>query len=234
MARSTIIKDLANSTVDTVTALKRAKVLFAELGNADLLNWVSYEITGYPAEATLPDYRNVQGYLMGSFIKGSMASHVKWTNVSIPLGKMPSDLQDALLDVSFREGVEALRKLAESCGKGSPLSKIIGADLFPVIAKYNNDPYMMITSARVVIGDQMIQAIFSAVEDRLLDALIVLEKEFGNLDELDIDVSSKSSDELDEIIDKLLVIVYNDHSVTIGDGNRIKGSNIASSLQQND
>ena len=41
MARSAIIKDLANSTVDTMTALKRAKVLFAELGNDDLLEWVS-------------------------------------------------------------------------------------------------------------------------------------------------------------------------------------------------
>ena len=233
MARSTIIKDLANSTVDTVTALKRAKVLFAELGNTDLLNWVSYEIAGYPDEATLPDYRKVRGHLLGSYFKGSMVSHMKWTNVSIPLGKMPSDVQDALLDVSFREGVEALRKMAESCDEGSQLGKIIDADFFPTIATYNNDPYMIITSARVIIGNQTIQAVFSAVEDRLLDALIVLEKEFGNLDELDIDVSSKSSDALDEIIDKLLVIIYNDHSVTIGDGNRIKGSNIASSLQQN-
>lgn len=57
MARSAIIKDLANSTVDTMTALKRAKVLFAELGNDDLLEWVSYEIAGYPADANLPDYR---------------------------------------------------------------------------------------------------------------------------------------------------------------------------------
>lgn len=31
MARSAIIKDLANSAVDTMTVLKRAKVLFAEL-----------------------------------------------------------------------------------------------------------------------------------------------------------------------------------------------------------
>ena len=41
MARSAIIKDLANSTVDTMTALKRAKVLFAELGNDNLLECVA-------------------------------------------------------------------------------------------------------------------------------------------------------------------------------------------------
>ena len=33
MAKSKIILDLANSSVDTMTALKRAKVLLLELGN---------------------------------------------------------------------------------------------------------------------------------------------------------------------------------------------------------
>ena len=42
----------------------------------------------------------------------------------------------------------------------------------------------------------------------------------------------KSSDELKAIIDKLIVIVYNDNSVSVGDGNRIKNSTIASSLKQ--
>lgn len=231
MARSAIIKDLANSTVDTMTALKRAKVLFAELGNDDLLEWVSYEIAGYPADANLPDYRKVRGRLVGSYIKGSMASHMKWTNVSLPLGKMPENIQDELLAVYFREGVGALKQLAESSMEDGLLGKAIPADFFPVIATYNNDPYMYITSAKVIIGPQLIQDVFATVENRLLDALIVLEKEFGNLDELDIDITAKTSDELKTIIDKLIVIVYNDNSVSVGDGNRIKNSAIASSLK---
>ena len=93
---------------------------------------------------------------------------------------------------------------------------------------------MVITSAKVVVGPQLIQDVFSTVESRLLDALIILEKEFGNLDELDIDISAKNPDELKAIIDKLIVIVYNDNSVSIGDDNRIKDSTIASSLTQND
>ena len=85
-----------------------------------------------------------------------------------------------------------------------------------------------------MVGPQLIQDVFSTVESRLLDALIILEKEFGNLDELDIDISAKNPDELKAIIDKLIVIVYNDNSVSIGDDNRIKNSTIASSLTQND
>lgn len=232
MARSTIIKDLANSAVDTMTALKRAKVLFAELENDYLLKWVSYEITGYPVDANLPDYRKVRGRLVGSYFKGSMASHMKWTNVSLTLGTMPDKIQEALLTVYFREGVGALRQLAESGKVDGQLGKAIDADFYPVIATYNNDPYMCITSAKVLIGPQLIQDVFSTVESRLLDALIVLEKEFGNLDELDIDISVKTSTELNAIIDKLIVIVYNDNSVSVGDGNRIKNSTIVSLLKQ--
>lgn len=231
MARSTIIKEIANSTVDTVTALKRAKVLFTELNNAELLEWVSNEITGYPDVENMPDYRMVRGHLVGSYIKGSMSRHMKWTNVFLPLGKMPEDIQDPLLTVYFREGVEALKQLLERSKEDGDLGKTIDADFFPILAQYNEDPFMFITSARVIVGPQHIQNIFSTVESRLLDALILLEKEFGNLDELDIDISNKTAEELQAITDKLVVIVYNDNRISIGDSNRIRGSNIASSIE---
>lgn len=232
MARSKIIQDLANSSVDTMTALKRAKVLLSELGNIELLNWITWEITGYPVDVTLPDYRIRKGNLIGSYIKGSMASHMTWTNVSLPLGTMPDDLKDLLLSVQFREGVEALKQLSENTEGDGQLGKQIPADFFPAIASYNNDPYMFITSARVLVGQQYIRNIFSVIENRLLDILILLEKEFGNLDALDLDVSSKSPKELEEITNKIIVIVYNDHSVTIGDDNKISKSDIASSLNK--
>ena len=42
MAKSQIIKDLANGTADIQTALKRTKVLLQELNNDKLLQWVNY------------------------------------------------------------------------------------------------------------------------------------------------------------------------------------------------
>lgn len=231
MAKSKIIKDLANGTVDTMTALKRAKVLFAELGNAELINWINYELAGYPSDVELPDYRVERGSLKGSYIKGSMAQHMKWTDVSIPLGTMPEDLKNNLLEIEFRESIGALRQLSETNEKGL-LEKTIPADLFPAIAKFNKDPYMFIVAARVVVGAQCITNIFSVIENRLLDALILLEKEFGNLDELDLDVTEKTPDELQNIIQSLCVVIYQDQSVTIGNNNKIKGTQIASVMEE--
>lgn len=232
MAKSKIIKDLANSSVDTITALKRTKVLVSALNNAEISKWLDYEISGYPTDATLPSYRKVHGSLMGSYFRGSMANHMTWNNVSIPLGKMPDDIKELLLSVEFHEGVEALRKLAQtSQDSGNQLGKTIPADFFPAIATYNNDPYMIITSARVVIGEHIISNIFSIIESKLLDMLMILEKEFGCLDELDIDTTAKSEEEIEAINNKILVLVYNDNRVSIGDGNKIKDSTIASEIK---
>ena len=232
MAKSKIILDLANSSVDTMTALKRAKVLLLELGNDKLLEWVNCEIAGYPSDAELPEYRVVQGNLMGSYFKGSMANHMKWNNVSLPLGKMPDEIRDRILNVSFHEGVDALKKLLESADdEERQLGATLPAEFFPIIAKCNNDPYMNIISARVVIGSQFVQNIFSVIESRLLEIFIILEKEFGNLDSLDIDVSGKSEEELHNIFEKMVVVIYNDNRVTVGNGNKIKDSNIASSIE---
>lgn len=233
MPKSEIIKDLANGAVDTLTALKRTKVLLSEFNNDELNDWVNYEIIGYPDEVKIPSYRTVRGNLMGCYFKGSMASHMTWNHVSIPLGKMPDNLKEILLTVYFREGVDALKQLADKAASSDiNIGKSVNADFFPVIAHYNDDPYMMITSATVEIGNQCVHNVFSAIENRLLDILILLEKEFGNLDELDIDLTKKSDYEKEKIIKQIQVIVFNDNSVNIGDGNKIKDSSIVSRIKE--
>ncbi len=61
--------------------------------------------------------------------------------------------------------------------------------------------------------------------------LMILEKEFGSLDELDIDTTSKSDEEIEDINNRILVLVYNDNSVSIGDGNKMKDTTIASEIK---
>ena len=55
----------------------------------------------------------------------------------------------------------------------------------------------------------------------------MLEKEFGVLDDLDIEWDGKTEDEQKVIIEKITVI-FQDNSVSIGNGNKIKNSTIAS------
>jgi hypothetical protein len=49
---------------------------------------------------------------------------------------------------------------------------------------------MYITEARVVVDSHCTQDTLDEVASRLMDSLLLLERSFGNLDELDIDTSS--------------------------------------------
>lgn len=90
---------------------------------------------------------------------------------------------------------------------------------------------MVIQSAEIQLNMPQILNIFPKVENKLLDILRYLEKQFGNLDELDIDVNNKSEQELKEIVNHIYVLIYNDQSVTIGNDNEFNNSNIASSIK---
>lgn len=230
MAKSKIIKDLANGTASTQVALKRAKILLQEFDDQELLDWVNRELTGYPITSTLPEYRVKRGLLKGTYFKGSIASHVTYNNVPLPTGKMPKDISNKLLSIYFREGVEELAQVLEG-SIDQPICKSISADYYPHIAYYNNDLYMNIVDAHVEIGIQSIQGILTAVEGKLLDLFCYLEKQFGILDELDIDVDSKTDEERKAIVDHISVLIYNDHRVNIGENSKIKDSTIASTIE---
>lgn len=223
MAKSQIIKDLANGNSSLKTTLKRAKVLMSGLNDKRALAWVDSELTGYSASDKVPDYRLKRGMLTGSYFKGSMAAHMKWTGVSIPLGNMPEDLQNQLLTVQFLESVEALQLMLSTANQeGSSLGKQISADLFPYIAQCNEDPYMMITAAQVKLNSSSIQQILDCVENKLLDTLLILEDAFGPLDELDISIAETDVEDSNKVVEQIIFNIYDDHSVTIGEKATVK------------
>lgn len=81
------------------------------------------------------------------------------------------------------------------------------------------------------IDSLAIMNILAQVENKLLEILMCLEKEFGNLDELDINIGSKSENDLKKITNYICIIINTDKSVTIGSNNEFNNSNIASSIK---
>ena len=58
--------------------------------------------------------------------------------------------------------------------------------------------------------------ILSSIRTKLIELFIALDKEFGNLDDLDIDVNEKDLKKLNN------VIIFQDNSIQIGDNNKLK------------
>ena len=227
MAKSRIIKELASRQVDISTVLLRTKVLLNDIGDQSLIDWINCELSGYPESRELPDYRVYQGIIKGSYLlnlrNGRQEQH---TNVSIPLFQMPEDQKERLLSVYFYDGVDALKGMYNSSDSDNPLlEKPISADSFPYIEKHSGYSNMRILKASVLIDSTLALRVLSIIENKLLDTLLLLEKEFGCLDELDIDTSSVNNYDKERIVEQINLIIF-DKSVHIGNDNKIKNTDI--------
>ena len=90
MAKSKIIKDLANGTAELSTALKRAKVIFSSLGDEVLKQWVNEELTGYKEDDRIPTYRIAKGIVQATYVQMVMPGRtLQFTNTPFPLNNMP-------------------------------------------------------------------------------------------------------------------------------------------------
>ena len=224
MAKSEIVKQLARGKVDTEVALKQLKLLLAEFPDENISSWVNKELTGYKSKDELPPYRKFPGTLRGTILNYT----TKATNVGIPLSPdAPKDLYEFCNIVEFRESIGALKSLLGHEANGS-LGVNVPPDYYPYIIKYSLMTMTAVLGAQVQVGSTAIPHILSEVDNRLLDIFLLLEKEFGNLDNLDIDLSCKSDEQIEDIQRKINVYIYNDNSISIGDENEISDAIIAS------
>ena len=223
MAKSELIKELARGKIDTEIALKQLKLLLDVFPDESIMSWVDKELTGYKQGDELPLYRKAGGSLTGTFL--NFRTHAN--NVGIPLKPdTPKEISDFCNFVEFKESIGTLKSLMESDKKGIVVT--VPPDLYPLIMRYSAMSMTALLGAHVNVSSAAIPRIFSEVDNRVLDILMLLEKEFGNLDDLDIDLSEKSEQEVENIQKQIIVYIYNDNSISIGNDNQIEESVIAS------
>lgn len=216
MARSQIIKDFTSSNISMDIALKQLRVLLSDIGDDASIDWVKNELTGYKDKAkSIPPYRKLTGVLKADYLVGYM--HYK--NTSLPLNHLDEDCRKSLLEVCLSQSVSTLESLIDN-DRG--LSLHVPNELFPLIQKGSN---AHIVSAKISISTIYVKDILSIVNNKILDILLLLEKEFGNLDDLAIDISLKNPSELNTIVQNINMTIY-DNSITVGDNNKIKGSDL--------
>ena len=99
--------------------LRKCQILAFRLRHEPFKDWVSYELNGYPDDATLPDYRGslrgeIKADLAGAFGRGAK-------NVSVPLTNFPAEVRDRATQFKFYQGVAVLESLvADARRNGDP------------------------------------------------------------------------------------------------------------------
>ena len=82
-------------------------------------------------------------------------------------------------------------------------------------------------SIRQRVAVNVLGNIISTLRTKMIKAMLELEKEYGNLDKLDIDTSSKTKQERESINTTVINYIYNDSSITIGNDNKFKDVDVS-------
>jgi len=135
MVKSHIIKELANSEIDVITALKRLKVLLSSFQNKKIADWVNSELNGYPTGAQIPEYRIIHGHIKGSYLVGYMS----YNNAPLPLVGLDEETMNTLTRIELNQSIGTIVEIIQSKNECvCPLSSTISPQINSYIMETTN------------------------------------------------------------------------------------------------
>lgn len=213
MAKSKIIKELANKEISLEVAFNRLLIIASDIENEELINWATNELNGYSNNSQIPTYRKSG---LGQIIYSGINGNFQVKSQPLPNGALDKDIMEKLKNFTFSQDISSIEQFSldnNDNGVGKDLTA-----LAPIV--YHNTEIQCISIYMKYTKETFIK-ILSAIRTKLLKVFIELDKNLGNLDDLDINTNEKK---LKALNDKLNVIIYEDNSVTIGDSNKLKNS----------
>ncbi|MEK3658875.1 hypothetical protein NSQ29_04895 [Paenibacillus sp. FSL F4-0236] len=219
MARSQLLKDLVGSNADLESVLTRLKIILTDIDNELLMNWIDGELRGYTENHELPGYRTISGVIIGTYV---INYRTQYTNSEVPLELLLSqEMVDEIKVVNITDGIASIQKLLNGESRDRYAKQIPTAFCHKI-----SKGTFQIAQMRVNIPSNNVEGIVANVKSKLVDVVMELEKQFDNLDDLDIK-SQVEEDQIkrEQVIYNIGQIVY-EGSVEIGDGNKIKKSGI--------
>lgn len=221
MAKSKILLQLVNNEITLDVALKRLMLICSDLHYDEIYKWAEKELEGYGNDDEIPEYRNLGvGQIFYSGLKGNSFNMITLTNQPFPIHWVPKEVEEYV----FKNYEKApIRSIVEKANSNSTFSQ----DLTTIV------PLVKVGIGFTSITQRFDSFHYGEVSNRISNVLFKifkeLDSEYGNLDELDIDISNKNNVEIINIEKVLLSYVGELKCIQIGDNNEIKDSNIGES-----
>ncbi|MCT1391936.1 hypothetical protein M4D76_27195 [Peribacillus frigoritolerans] len=217
MARSQLLKDVVTGKESIESILLRLKVILSDLDNEPIINWVNGELRGYKEEDDVPRYRILKGTPMGTYI---VNQGYQYSNAPVPLMHLLSeDFFENIITLSVRDSIATIQNVLNGENREN-YSNIIPTEMCHGMSTDE----LQIVSMRISFSSNKLDRIVSNVKSRLVDIVMELEKQFDNLDDLDIkDQVEESSSKKEQVIYNIEQIIY-EGSIKVGDKNKISKS----------
>lgn len=200
MVKSQLIKDLVQDNISLENALFRLKVITNSMGNVDLQTWINNEINGYKNDDKIPSYRQHPSYI------------IRYSGMNANFQVKQNLLSEFIFDEHVRKIIESRNINLGIANIERSIETEIGfnlIDLAPMVLK-NSGGMIRCTSLNQIINPTSLVEILSSIKFKLIDILLQLENEFGNLDELDINTSIITKDNLDRLNSSINDYIYFD------------------------
>ena len=225
MAKSKLIKDIISDSSTLVQAFERLLVIAMELEDENLQKWVKQEINGYMESDDLPDYRIVCSQIIGTYqiIGGGYLQTRK--NQVLPTMGLDAKTKKMLDNTKIRDSVTGIIEAVNSIKNGKLVGQPISPEWFSLLEQGTN---ICVTSAVAACSEFSYNSILQHTKTRLIEVLTLLEKNFGNLDEIDIDSRNYDEEEVAALKGALAQVIDGNQVTNIYyiSNSKIKNSNI--------
>jgi hypothetical protein len=172
-----IIGLLSSESASLTEALLKTKVLLHTIGRRELVEWVNYELNGYPEAETLPPYRTLRGQILAN------VNNAAWRAPAhpLPLGHLNDQQRENFETVPMHQSLAVLEKLVDGSTKGGELHFDLPLEANGFLGK-NLGSGFRIERAWIRLPKTEVTGILIQVRSRLLDFVLGLkEKLDGDL-----------------------------------------------------
>lgn len=221
--RSQLLKDLVASNPDLESILSRLSIILSDLPendrNTQINKWINNELSGYSSNSLLPEYRLMKGVLMGTFV---VNYHTRYSNTLVPirLSKMPIEDIEKMEVLKINHSIREIQNIIE---QDKPIGTPIPTE---ILYAYSTSEFQMLSATIQVQGSQLME-IESILKKKLRKIILELERQFLDIDELDIsDEIAKNPKESKRTMQNIYNILLADNSLKIGDKNKISKSKL--------
>jgi len=186
-----IIEILSDTTKGSLeAALLKTKRLMRQLGHKELSTWVNSELSGYPKDAEVPNYRCVHTTPHASIILDGW----QWKDTLLPVSALDDGLRENVTKLNVCSSIGTVEEQVKVYReKGHGLIRQLSPDYMPSLAK-GLAKGAVITAAWCEVNMAELEAILIQVRSRLLDFCLEIQEQLGGAIEQDIPAKAANID----------------------------------------
>lgn len=226
MAKSKIIKDLVSDKITINQAMDRLLVICMEIGDANTIQWIKNEKDGYDG-SEIKKYRITRVQAIGDYELISLGQRCIYQNRILPTMGVDEDMIKKWNEFFIRWGINSLQEQKKALDSGKFGGIPIPPEMFFMFEKNTN---IQVTKAFLYVSPQSIGNILDRIKMLLIEILVTYEKNFGNLDDFDIDLKDYDVDEIEKFkkVTNSILNGKNSGNIIVINNSKIKNSNIGS------